>query len=319
MRGPQGWAPRVLSESLLGLEFARIMRVEQVMTFKKGDYVSHPGKPEWGPGIVTEDPLDEKVRVLFVDGGEKLLLLRHARLDSFTGQDARLDRMNVDDPLSAEARLGPQRAREKFLAAYPEGFSSKAYQDEDRKPREAASRMMEELLGEEPMAQLIEAANWEEVGVRAVKILAATKLVVPSERKTLGAAFENPELAEKFTRTLCDLLYGFGTHREGDEEEGLRRRFERFIACLKEMGAAKWPIATYFLFMRFPEEHMLLRPTFAQRAATAFSFDLRYRAEISWLTYARLLELSRAILRDIEELEGQDMLDVQAFIWKLAR
>ena len=131
------------------------------MTFKKGDYVSHPGKPEWGPGIVTEDPLDEKVRVLFVEGGEKLLLLRHARLDSFTGQDARLDRMNVDDPLSAEARLGPQRAREKFLAAYPEGFSSKAYQDDDRKPREAASRMMEELLGEEPMAQLIEAENWE--------------------------------------------------------------------------------------------------------------------------------------------------------------
>ena len=82
---------------------------------------------------------------------------------------------------------------------------------------------------------------------------------------------------------------------------------------------AKWPVATYFLFMAFPEEHMLLRPTFAQRAATAFSFDLRYRAEISWLTYARLLELSRTILREIIELEGRDMLDVQAFIWKLAR
>lgn len=293
--------------------------MEEVITFKKGDYVFHPGKPEWGPGVVTEEPQDDKVRVLFVEGGEKLLLLRHARLESFTGEDARLERMNVNDPGSASDLLGRQRAREKFLAAYPEGFGSKTYQEEDRKPKEEAVRLMEELLGEEPMAQLLEAESWEEVGSRAVKVLRATKLVVPSERKTLGAAFEDPALAEKFSRTLCDLLYGFGALREGDEEEGLRRRFERYVSCLKEMQSAKWPIATYFLFMRFPGEHMLLRPTFAQRAAKAFGFDLRYRAEISWLTYARLLELSRAILRDIEELDARDMLDVQAFMWKLAR
>ena len=293
--------------------------MEEITTFKKGDHVIHPGKPEWGPGVVTEDPQDDKVRVLFVEGGEKLLLLRHARLESFTGEDARLERVNIDDPNSASDLLGPQRAREKFLAVYPEGFSSKTYQEEDRKPKEEVVRLMEELLGEEQMAQLLEAENWEEVGSRAIKVLTATKLVVPSERKSLKEALQDQDLAEKFSRTLCDLLYGFGSQREGDEEEGLRRRFERYVACLKEMQSAKWPIATYFLFMRFPEEHMLLRPTFAQRAARAFGFDLRYRAEISWLTYARLLELSRAILRDIGELDARDMLDVQAFMWKLAR
>ena len=55
--------------------------MEEITTFKKGDHVIHPGKPEWGPGVVTEDPQDDKVRVLFVEGGEKLLLLRHARLE----------------------------------------------------------------------------------------------------------------------------------------------------------------------------------------------------------------------------------------------
>ena len=293
--------------------------MEPTITFKKGDHVCHPGKPEWGPGVVAEDPQDGKVRVLFVEGGEKLLLLRHARLESFTGEDARLERMNTDDPNALADLLGPQRAREKFLGVYPEGFASKVYQEEDRKPKEAAVELMAELLDEEPMAHLLEAGDWQEVGSRAMKVLMSTKLVVPSERKALGVALEDAALAEKFSRTLCDLLYGFGTAREGDEEEGLRRRFERHVACLKEMRAAKWPVATYFLFMRFPEQHMLLRPTFVQRAATAFSFDLRYKAEIGWLTYARLLELSRAIHRDLADLGPRDMLDIQAFIWKLAR
>ena len=63
----------------------------------------------------------------------------------------------------------------------------------------------------------------------------------------------------------------------------------------------------------------MLRPTFSQRAATAFGFELRYRAEVGWVTYARLLELGRAILKKTEDLGATDMLDVQAFIWKITR
>ena len=40
---------------------------------------------------------------------------------------------------------------------------------------------------------------------------------------------------------------------------------------------------------------------------------------MGWVTYARLQELGRAILREVQDLGAEDMLDVQAFIWKLAR
>ena len=49
--------------------------MEQGLAFKLGDRVAHPGKPEWGPGVVMEEPRDLKIRVFFVDGGEKLLRL----------------------------------------------------------------------------------------------------------------------------------------------------------------------------------------------------------------------------------------------------
>lgn len=289
------------------------------VTFKKGDPVAHPRKPEWGPGLVAEEPRDAKIRVIFVEGGEKLLQLKHARLEAFVGEDPRLDRLiAANDSAKSASALGPQRAREKFLETYPEGFRSTTYREENRAGKAKASLLMAELLGEDAFAKLIENADWAGVGERAIQVLKATKLVVPSERKLLAVGLEDPELAEKFARTLCDLLYGFGTDAEGDAE-GLRRRFERYIACLKELKAPKWTLATYFLFLRFPNEHLLLRPTFAQRAAAAFGFDLRYRTEVGWITYARLQELGRAILKEVADLGAEDMLDVQAFIWKLAR
>lgn len=287
-------------------------------TIQKGDRVSHPQKPEWGPGLVAEMTQGGKARVIFVDGGEKLLQLRHAKLESFNGQDDRLDRLSADDSASGADLLGPQRAREKFLAVYPDGCRGDEYQAAERKDKEAASALMCELMSEDAMAELIETGDWAEAASRANKVLTATKLVVPSERKLLREGLEDLAKAEGFTRSLCNLLYGFGAG-EGDEEEGMRRRFERYIEALKELKVPKWSVASYFLFMRFPEEHLLLRPTFVQRAATAYRFELRYKADLNWLTYARLLELGRLILKDTEDLGARDMFDVQSFIWRITR
>jgi hypothetical protein len=287
-------------------------------TIQKGDRVSHPQKPEWGPGLVAETTQGGKARVIFVDGGEKLLQLRHAKLESFNGQDDRLDRLSADDSASGADLLGPQRAREKFLAVYPDGCRGDEYQAAERKDKEAASALMCELMSEDAMAELIETGDWAEAASRANKVLTATKLVVPSERKLLREGLEDLAKAEGFTRSLCNLLYGFGAG-EGDEEEGMRRRFERYIEALKELKVPKWSVASYFLFMRFPEEHLLLRPTFVQRAATAYRFELRYKADLNWLTYARLLELGRLILKDTEDLGARDMFDVQSFIWRITR
>jgi hypothetical protein len=295
-----------------------LLAVLDEATIQKGDRVSHPQKPEWGPGLVAETNQGGKVRVIFVDGGEKLLQLRHAKLEAFDGQDDRLDRLSSDDGASGGDLLGPQRAREKFLSVYPDGCRGDEYQAAERNDKEAASELMCELLSEDALAELLETKNWAEAADRVNRVMAATKLVVPSERKLLREGLEDLALAENFTRALCSLLYGFGVG-EGEEEEGMRRRFERYVEALKDLKVPKWSVASYFLFMRFPEEHLLLRPTFVQRAATAFRFELRYKAELNWLSYARLLELGRLVLKDIQDLGARDMFDVQSFIWRITR
>ena len=102
-------------------------------------------------------------------------------------------------------------------------------------------------------------------------------------------------------------------------DSGMRRRFERYVESLKDLKVPKWSVATYYPFMRFPEQHLLLRPTFVQRAATAYHFELRYKADLNWLTYARLLELGRLVLKETEDLGAKDMFDVQSFIWRITR
>lgn len=50
------------------------------MDFTKGDRVRLLGRPDWGPGKVLSNSGDGKVHVSFEYAGEKLLLLRYAKI-----------------------------------------------------------------------------------------------------------------------------------------------------------------------------------------------------------------------------------------------
>jgi len=44
-------------------------------------------------------------------------------------------------------------------------------------------------------------------------------------------------------------------------------------------------------------------------------FNLNYRSQPNWLTYSRLIAMSRAFHEKLEPLGVRDMIDVQSFIW----
>ncbi|MDF1580754.1 MAG: DUF3553 domain-containing protein [Desulfuromonadales bacterium] len=56
--------------------------------FKVGDKVKHPKMPDWGIGKVLETMPDDKVRVFFINAGEKLLGLKYVALEKVEGEDA---------------------------------------------------------------------------------------------------------------------------------------------------------------------------------------------------------------------------------------
>ncbi len=114
---------------------------------------------------------------------------------------------------------------------------------------------------------------------------------------------------ERFARALQDQLYG---------SDDPATRFKRFADVLVELSAARWSLCTYFSFVRFPEEYMLLKPTLTQNAAARCRFDLDFRPEPNRVTYGRLLTFVRILSDVTTDLRPTDMFDVQSFMWCLA-
>lgn len=110
---------------------------------------------------------------------------------------------------------------------------------------------------------------------------------------------ENKKL---FSETLFNLLY-----LEGD----MSQRFMAFADCLLAIGAAKWTIATYFLFLRYPDEHMFLKPAVTKKAADLSAFELNYRPELNWLTYHTLLKFAAYLRTELTKLglKPRDMIE----------
>lgn len=283
------------------------------MEIHKDDRVRMPAKPEWGMGQVLRDPASGKVCILFREAGEKILSLKHAKLVGVEGEEARdqwLDNLNLEAALPGSRYLGPREAAETFLAKYPGGFRDEAYLEGERAPKTAAHELMGELLDQETVALLLEGGQFEDVCSRALRVIGKTDLVFPSDRMSLSKALKVEPQREVFATALADQLYG---------DEDAEIRFKRFAGVLEGLGAAKWTLATYFPFIRFPGEHFFLKPTLTQNAALLCRFDLSYRPEPNRATYRRLLAFARLLSEVIGELEPADMFDLQAFVSCLAQ
>lgn len=283
------------------------------MELRKDDRVKLATKPDWGLGQLVYDPTAGKVNVWFREAGEKVLSLKHAVLVPVEGEEAHdpwLDNLTFAVASHAPPYVGPREAVGEFLERYPGGFRDARYLEEERQVRLSAHELVRELLDREVVGPLLEEGLHDEVCSRAQRAMAKSPLVFPNDKNALTKALKDEDHRPLFAQTLVDLLYG---------ANGPEARFKRFADAITRMKAGRWTIATYYPFVRFPDEHMLLKPPLTQQAAARCRFDLQYRADVNRITYARLLTFASVLQGVLVELEPADMFDVQAFIGCLAQ
>jgi hypothetical protein len=281
------------------------------MPFLKGDVVRHPVMPDWGLGKVLADCSDETVRVFFVGIGEKTLNQDFAKLvkvpETESGHALLQDLKITKSGKALRFRSLPILI-EKFERRFPGGFSGDAYFKEEREYKLAANSLMKELLDQHLFKSFIEDNDYDEISKRARAVVNKTNLIFPNEKMALSDGLGSSSNREAFSRALFSLLYG---------SEEIKQRFEKFCGCLAMLGAAKWTTATYFPFIRYPQEHIFLKPEFTQEAAEICGFELNYKSDLNWATYSKLLEFSRYLFKELtaNNLPPVDMIDVQSFIW----
>ncbi|SAL51416.1 DUF3553 domain-containing protein [Caballeronia concitans] len=297
---------------------------------KKGDRVKHATRPEWGVGEVLADQSADRVRIMFEVEGLKELDPTRASFTNVTGDEAQSVRLTerVAHQLAPvkgtalKARKPPtilslEKASENFLKYFPKGFNDPDYlsgRRSERDYKDSAVTLLHERLEKKVLTELLEAHAFNEICDRAKAVINKTNLIHQQEKIALGNGLSRDGGQQVFAEALNDLLNGL---------ESEQHRFERFSKMLDKVGAAKWPIATYFLFIGFPKTHAFLKPEATKFAADMLRIDINYRPELNWLTYrcvqtlfetlkARLIKDGRA------ELVPRDMIDVQSFIWVTA-
>jgi len=280
------------------------------MFYRKGDRVKHPIKEDWGLGKVLANSNGEKVDVFFVDAGEKTILLKYVEPIKVKGEES--NHGGLDNLKASASGVKYQRfskLTENFLEVYPEGFQSEKFVGEERSKKEKAHEMAFELLPKERFEELIGAEDYAEITKRVIKILNASTLILPNERLSLKNGLVEAREQEMFAKALFGLLYS---------DDSLKDRFERFSTVLGLVGAGKWTLATYFLFVFYPEKHMFVKPKLLQQSADVCRFELNYKAQLNWQTYESVLSFADYVSSELSDLHPKNMMDVKEFIWHTA-
>jgi hypothetical protein len=284
------------------------------MSLKKGDRVRHPIKPEWGLGEILTNSNGEKVRVFFVEAGEKTISLTHVTLDCIPQDEAAhpvLDNLRVSTERGRIRYQSLPESIERFLERFPQGFYGDRFVEEEREYKERAHQLAQDLLSQSALARLLSVHDYSEVCRRALRVANVTNLIFPYEKMALKDGLASPAHQQAFATALLHLLYG---------DDDLQRRFERYADILEGIGAAKWTIATYFLFIVYPDQYVFLKPTVTQQAAELSGFDIHYRPDLNWRTYAAVLAFAHYLKKELLRralpgLKPRDLIDVQSFIW----
>lgn len=275
----------------------------------QGDRVFHPNQKGWGLGKVLSVSTDN-IDVFFVGTGAKRLAKSFVRLEIAEGAAAKhrlLDNLIETSQLQSADYVTPEKAIERFLAIHPGGFAAPRFVKDEREASVRAHQFSIQLLGETEMAELIALERYQDVCDRARHIESLTNLLTKSEKTAFYGALDTPINQKLFSMALAALLYGT------DSEED---RFKGFVRVLDLLDIGRWPYATLFGFIRFPQEKAFVKPTVIQNVARALCWRINYKSEPNWRCYAAVLRLYHHLRTSLVEegLMPRDMIDVQSFI-----
>ncbi|HNZ96676.1 MAG TPA: DUF3553 domain-containing protein [Thermoanaerobaculia bacterium] len=304
------------------------MRDSTGTEYAPGLLVTHPRMPLWGPGRIL-DVDGTKVVVYFRDlsGAEPEAAVRTidtryvplARAESQS--DPFLDNLppyaNGRFQRSVKKRVTLPEGLEEFRSHHPLFFEDPAYVGDlktgERAYKWAAHEQFEAALGGGRLRSLLREGKIDEVRSHALGVEERLNLVAVYEKAAFRDGLRDDAAARRYFAALLDILEAPVIAREP---------FEAYLHAVDSLPSeegktspAKWTVATILPFIAQPDRFMFLKPEVTQDCANRLTFDLDYRPQLNWPTYAKLLEMSGHLLETLRPYGARDYIDVQSFIW----
>jgi hypothetical protein len=283
------------------------------------DWIEHPS---FGIGRVSEDRGD-RLDVDFINSGARTILKTVQLKPALSPpgfkfheerRKSRTPRFKVEPP-PKRPPLAFDHLVEGFVRFFDGGFNSEDFEKRERKYKADAADVLKDKLGKDAFESLLRDRQFAEVCEIAKHVLRSTNLAHRMEQIKFVDGLKIKTNQEPFANALNDLLHGSGE---------MEQRFTNFCSLLSEMGANKWPVATYYQFLATDGQWMFMKPEVMQEMAESLKISLEYKPEPNWVTFSKLQELADRVElelqnRKLKQLEPHTRIDVQGFIWASIR
>ncbi len=298
------------------------------LDYHEGLIVLHPRKLEWGPGRVLAVQ-GSRVTVYFRDlpGDHPKAAVRtiDTTIVSLNSADTQSDPFLDNLPPYADGKFKrPLKKRvtlgegiEKFRSYCPLFFKDPAYLGDlksgERRYKWEAHQQFVETLGGEQIEHLLSAGVIADLRDRALAVEGRVNLLAVFEKAAFRDGLRDDAAAVRYFKAFLAILKA-PTIEQASFEEYLRA-VDSLPSKEGKTSPAKWTVTTILPYLAQPDRFMFLKPEVTQDCAARLTFDLNYRPQLNWLTYAKLLEMSRFLLDELRPYGAADFIDVQSFIW----
>lgn len=302
--------------------------------FRAGMIVYHPTQRQWGPGRILQ-VAGSRVTVHFRDDPDgrdhRIISLDHVALELAAEQsDPILDNITAGllDRASKAPRVSIEQGIEHFCTIFPLGFRDQAYIGNGKLgPNDYGERLYKlnacgrfaELLGGAVGPALLAAGDVDELVRRACQV-AGTRLNLLSSYENM--AFHDGLTADRqAARRYFEALFAIVAPGEIDE-----LRFGALADAVANLPVAKgrarvatWPVLTLLPALADPQRFIFIKPEITKSCAERLRVDIQYSAELRWVTFHKVSQMAARLLRDLQPLGAADYIDVQSFMWVIAK
>ena len=295
-------------------------------TLSVGMLVSHPRKPEWGPGkVLAIDRLRVTVYWRDLEGASADDAVKPMARSAVTLEPCE----NQSDPLLDNlpefkdgklSNTGPQLTLEEgiaeFLHYFPKGFDDPKFLGVESKSERLykmdAHDQFVKLLGDGKYGKLLHRDDIKTITNHVLAVEGKVNLLSKFERIAFRDALKDEAAAREYYTALHGMLESPSVEREA---------FEAMIAATSNLPSDgqtspfKWTVLTLMPFLARPDTYMFMKPAVTQACADRLPFNLNYSSKPNWLTYSKLMEMSDLLMERLRELGAKDYIDIQSFIW----
>lgn len=193
----------------------------------------------------------------------------------------------------------------RFRAAFKQGFADPHYQEQLRRPLQAAHEQARHTLAREILSPRVSQSQFDAACADAVTVLNVPGAFPAHWGQALESALNDDEQRKQFTIRLNALLH---------IDQSIEKRFEGFAAVLTGLKLLDWPMVSVFPALVFPERFFMVNP-----ASWPSEAGLKLPARPGWEAWRQSQRWAHQLKKELSELAPADLLDVYALGNYLAR